>query len=106
MDQLRRLKEKWSPKPKHPTAPVASASTSTIATEPANDNFTKIDAIQNAGTLFEVLQSVGDASDLLSPLKAVCGVLKIVTDKALVSKVPLRLTLLTNVFLAASLQEW
>ena len=103
MSQFRRLKEKWSTKPKHPTAPVDSASTSTIATEPANDNFTKIDAIQNAGTLFEVLQSVSEASDLLSPLKAVCGVLKIVTDKALVSELPLRLTLLTNVFLAASL---
>jgi hypothetical protein len=106
MDQLRRLKEKWSAKPKHPIAPVVSTSTSTIATEPANDNFTKIDAIQNAGTLFEVLESVSEASDLLSPLKAVCGVLKLVTDMASVSKLPLRLTLLTNVFLAASLQEW
>src|SRR5271170_6218668 len=106
MSQLRRLKEKWSTKPKHPAAPVISASTSTTATEPANDNFTKIDAIQNAGKLFEVLESVSEASDLLSPLKAVCGVLKIVTDMALVSKLPLRLTLLTTVFLAASLQEW
>jgi hypothetical protein len=106
MDHLRRLKEKWSTKPKHPTAPVDSASTSTTATEPANDNFTKIDALQNAGTLFEVLESVSEASDLLSPLKVICGVLKIVTDKALVSKLPLRLTLLTTVFLAASLQEW
>ena len=106
MDRLRRLKEKWSAKPKHPIAPVVSASTSTTATEPANDDFTKIDAIQNAGTLFEVLESVSEASDLLSPLKVICGVLKIVTDKALVSKLTLCLTLLTNVFLVASLQEW
>ena len=105
MELLRRLKAKKSTKTQHPTAPVDSASTSTTATEPANDNFTNIDAIQNAGKLFEVLENVSEASDLLSPLKVICGVLKIVTDKALVSKLPLRLTLL-NVFLAASLQEW
>ena len=103
MKLIRRLKKKKSTESQHSTAaPIGGASTSSTA----NDNFTKIDAIQNVGTLFEVLQSVGDASDLLSPLKAICGVLKIVTDKALASKLPLRLTLLTNVFLAAPLQEW
>jgi len=87
MELLRRLKAKKSTKTQHPTtAPVDSASTSTITTEPANDNLTKIDAIQNAGKLFEVLESVGEASDLLSPLKAICGVLRIATEMALVGK--------------------
>src|SRR5271170_7710862 len=87
MELLRRLKGKKSTKTQHPTtapAPVVSASTSTITTEPANDNLTKIDAIQNAGKLFEVLESVGEASDLLSPLKVICGVLRIATEMALV----------------------
>jgi hypothetical protein len=86
MELLRRLKAKRNTKTQHSnTAPVVSASTSTI-TEPANDNLTKIDAIQNAGKLFEVLGSVGEASDLLSPLKAICGVLRIATEMALVGK--------------------
>jgi hypothetical protein len=84
MELLRRLKAKRNTKTQHSnTAPVVSASTST---EPANDNLTKIDAIQNAGKLFEVLGSVGEASDLLSPLKAICGVLRIATEMALVGK--------------------
>jgi hypothetical protein len=33
----------------------------------SNDNFTKIDVIQNASKLFKVLRSVSKASDLLSP---------------------------------------
>jgi hypothetical protein len=67
---------------------VVSASTSTIATKPTNDNFTKIDVIQNASKVFEILEIVGDASDLLSPLKAVYGVLRIAIDMALVGKLP------------------
>jgi hypothetical protein len=82
MKLIKRLKKKKSTETQSP--PVVGASTS--ATEPANDNFTKIDAIQNAGKLFEVLESVGEASDLLAPLKVICGVLKIATDMALVSK--------------------
>jgi hypothetical protein len=81
MKLIRRLKKKKSTESQHSTAaPIGGASTSSTA----NDNFTKIDAIQNAGKLFEVLENVSEASDLLSPLKAVCGVLKIVTDMALV----------------------
>jgi len=85
MKLIKRLKKKKNTETQYPTgAPIVGASTSSTATEPANDKLTKIDAIQNAGALFKLLQSVGDASDLLSPLKAVCGVLKIVTDMALV----------------------
>jgi hypothetical protein len=105
MKLIRRLKKKKSTETQSPTtAPVVGASTST--TEPTNDNFTRIDAIQNAGKLFEVLESVSEASDLLSPLKAICGVLRIATDMALVGKLPFSSTILTNVFLVASLQEW
>ena len=90
MKLFRRLKGKT--KTQDPTtAPVVSASTSMITTEPTNDNLTKIDAIQNAGKLFEVLGSVGEASDLLSPLKAICGVLRIATEMALVGKLHLSL---------------
>ena len=89
---------KWPKKKKrtetqHPTAAsVVAASTSATTTEPTSDNFTKIDAIQNASKLFEVLESVGEASDLLSPLKAVCGVLRIATEMALVDNLLLSLT--------------
>ena len=97
-------KKKKSTESQHPTAaPIGGASTSSTA----NDNFTKIDAIQNAGKLFEVLESVSEASDLLSPLKAVCGVLKIATDMAVVGNFPSSSNNTEiNVFLAASLQEW
>jgi hypothetical protein len=83
MGWLKWLKKKRSTEVQPLTnAPVVGAATSATATEPANDNFTKIGAIHNAGTLFEVLRSVGEASDLLSPLKAICGVLKIAADMA------------------------
>jgi hypothetical protein len=85
MKLVRRLKRKKSTETR-PTAPVVDASTSGTATEPGGDTLTKIDTIHNVGTLFEVLRSVCEASDLLSPLKAICGVLKIVTDIAEVGK--------------------
>ena len=104
MKLIRRLKKKKSTESQHSTAaPIGGASTSSTA----NDNFTKIDAIQNAGKLFEVLESVSEASDLLSPLKAVCGVLKIATDMAVVGNLPFTSDNTdTNIFLAVSLQEW
>ena len=87
MELLRRLKGKRSTKTQQlTTTPAVSTSTSTIATEPANDNFTTTDVIQNAEKLFEVLGSVSEASGLLSPLKAACGVLTIATNMALVGK--------------------
>jgi hypothetical protein len=89
MKLIRRLKTDKGTEAQHPDTPVVGASTSTTPTEPANDNITIIDAIHNANTLFEVLRSVSEASDLLSPLKAVCGILKIATDMAKVVKLPL-----------------
>ena len=104
MKLIRRLKKKKSTESQHPTAaPIVDASTSSIA----NDKLTKTDAIQNAGKLFEVLQSVGDGSNLLSPLKALCGILKIATDMAVVGNLPFTSDNTdTNIFLAVSLQEW
>src|SRR5271170_6030063 len=93
MKLIRRLKKKKSTETQPTTAaPAVGGSTSATATKPANDNLTKIDAIHNVGTLFEVLRSVSEASDLLSPLKAICGVLKIATDMAKVGKLPFILT--------------
>jgi hypothetical protein len=80
------LKKKSTESQPTTVAPVVDTSTSATVIEPANDSLTKIDAIHNVGTLFEVLRSVSEASGLLSPLKAICGVLKIATDMAEVSK--------------------
>ena len=95
MKLIRRLKKKKSTESQHSTAaPIGGASTSSTA----NDKLTKTDAIQNAGKLFEVLQSVGDASNLLSPLKALCGILKIATDMAVVGNCLLIRTILRQVY--------
>jgi hypothetical protein len=40
--------------------------------------------LQNTSTLLEILKSVSDAAEILGPLKAVCGVLKIAVDTAIV----------------------
>jgi hypothetical protein len=87
MKVIRRLRKKKNTEIQSPiNAPVVSASTSITTTEPASDDLTRIDAIHNAGTLFEILRSVSEASAVLAPLKAICGVLKIATDMAEVGK--------------------
>lgn len=44
-----------------------------------------MDVFQNTSTFLEILKNVGDVSQVLGPLKAICGVLKVVTDTAVVS---------------------
>lgn len=63
---------------------LPDASTSTPNTAPMNDKMTKMDILQNTSAFLEVLKNVGDASQVLGPLKAICGVLKIATDTAVV----------------------
>jgi hypothetical protein len=44
-------------------------------------------ALQNISTTLDILRSVGDASGILGPMKAVCGVLKVVVDTGVVSSI-------------------
>ena len=84
MSQTNKLKKR---KDKSPTPPVdSSISASTSATTPGDSRggITTQDVLENTSTLLEVLKSVCDAAQILGPLKAVCGVLKIAVDAAIV----------------------
>jgi hypothetical protein len=84
MSQTNKLKKR---KDKPPTPPVdLSVGASTSATTPGDSRsgITTEDVLQNTSTLLEVLESVSDAAQILGPLKAVCGVLKIAVDAAIV----------------------
>jgi hypothetical protein len=84
MSQPAKLKKR---KAKSSTPPVDSsvgASTSATTLEGSRGGITTENVLQNASTLLGVLTSVGDAAQILGPLKAVCGVLKIVADTAIV----------------------
>jgi hypothetical protein len=84
MIQTNKLKKR---KDKSPTPPVdlsISASTSATTLRNSRGGITTEDVLQNTSTLLEVLKSVSDAAEILGPLKAVCGVLKIAVDAAIV----------------------
>jgi hypothetical protein len=82
MSQTDKLKKR---KDKSPTPVDSSVGASTSATTPGDSRgITTEDVLQNTSTLLEVLKSVSDAAQILGPLKAVCGVLKIVVDAAIV----------------------
>ena len=84
MSQTNKLKKRKDKSPTPPVDPSIRASTS--ATTPGNSKggITTEDVLQNTSTLLEVLKSVSDAAQILGPLKAVCGVLKIAVDAAIV----------------------
>jgi hypothetical protein len=52
---------------------------------PSSDAITTKDVLRNTSTFLEGLKNVCEASEILGPLKAICGVLKIATDTAVVS---------------------
>jgi hypothetical protein len=70
--------------PSLPVDPAAGASTSATTPEASRGRITTEDVLQNTSTLLEILKCVSDASQILGPLKAVCGVLKIAADTAIV----------------------
>ena len=86
MDQLSKL---WKRKAKEATLPVdaaVGASTSaTISAGPSSDAITTKDVLRNTSTFLEALKNVCEASEILGPLRAICGVLKMATDTAVVS---------------------
>ncbi len=72
---------------KSPMPPVdasGGASTSATASGDPRCGITTEDVLQNTGTLLEILKCVSETSEILGPLKAVCGVLKIAVDTAIV----------------------
>jgi hypothetical protein len=79
-----KLKKRKAKSPTPPVDPAVSASTSATTAEGSRSGITTEDVLQNASTLLEVLKSVSDAAQILGPLKAVCGVLKIAADTAIV----------------------
>jgi hypothetical protein len=85
MSQPVKLKKRKAKSPSPTVDPSVGASTSTATTSSASRRgITTEDVLQNTSTLLEILKSVSDAAQILGPLKAVCGVLKIATDTAIV----------------------
>jgi hypothetical protein len=67
------------------TSNTTTSSSNPTPTAPrANDEFTFEDVLQNTSTVCDVIRSVGEASELLAPLKAIFGALKIAADTAVV----------------------
>jgi hypothetical protein len=81
MSQPNKLKKRKAKSPTPPVNPSVGASTPTTD---SRDRITTEDVLRNTSTLLEVLKSVSDATQILGPLKAVCGVLKIAADTAIV----------------------
>jgi hypothetical protein len=84
MSQPNKLKKRKDKSPLLPVIPLVGASTSTTASSASKRGITTEDVLQNASTLLEVLKSASDAAQILGPLKAVLGVLKIAADTAIV----------------------
>ena len=85
MSQANKLKKRKAKETTPPVDPIVSASTSATSAGPSRDAITTEDVLRNTSTFLEVLKSVCDASQILGPLKAICGLLKIATDTAVVS---------------------
>ena len=84
MSQTNKLKKRKAKSPTPPVGPSGGASTSATASGDSRSGITTEDVLYNTSTLLEVLKSVGEAAQILGPLKAVCGVLKIAVDTAIV----------------------
>lgn len=84
MNQSNKLKKHKARETTPPDDPAGGAPTSSATAGAVNDKLTTIDVLQNTSTFLEILKSVGDAAQVLGPLKAICGVLKIATDTAVV----------------------
>ena len=84
MNQPNKLKKRKAKLPTPPVDPTVGASTSTTTPEASRGGITTEDVLNNTSTLLEILKCVSDAAQILGPLKAVCGVLKIATDTAIV----------------------
>ena len=84
MSQTNKLKKRKAKSPTPPVDPSGGASTSATASGDSRGEITTEDVLHNTSTLLEVLKSVSDAAQILGPLKAVCGVLKIAVDTAIV----------------------
>jgi len=84
MSQTNKLKKRKDKSPTPPVDPSVGASTSATTPGDSRAGITTEDVLQNTSTLLEVLKSVSDAAEILGPLKAVCGVLKIAVDAAIV----------------------
>lgn len=85
MSQHNKIKKRKARESSPSNNPVPGASSSTVNASSEIDRFTKMDVFQNTSTFLEILKNVGDVSQVLGPLKAICGVLKVVTDTAVVS---------------------
>jgi hypothetical protein len=84
MNQTNKLRKRKAKSPTPPVDPSVGASTSATTPGDLRSGITTEDVLQNTSTLLEVLKSVTDAAQILGPLKAVCGVLKIAVDAAMV----------------------
>jgi hypothetical protein len=84
MSQTNKLKKRKAKSPTPPVDPSVSASTSATALGDPKGGITTDTVLHNTSALLEVLKSVSDAAQILGPLKAVCGVLKIAVDTAIV----------------------
>jgi hypothetical protein len=84
MSQPTKLKKRKAKSLSPPVDPALGASTSTMTPGASRGGITTEDVLQNTSTLLEILKCVTDATQILGPLKAVCGVLKIATDTAIV----------------------
>jgi hypothetical protein len=84
MSQTNKLKKRKAKSPMPLVDSSVGASTSATASGDSRGGITTEDVLQNTSILLEVLKSVSDAAQILSPLKAVCGVLKIAVDTAIV----------------------
>jgi hypothetical protein len=84
MSQPNKLKKRKAKSPSPPIDPAVGASTSTATPEASTSGINTESVLQNTSSLLEVLKCVSDAAQILGPLKAVCGVLKIATDTAIV----------------------
>jgi hypothetical protein len=62
--------------------PEGSAGTGSTSAANTRGILNRKDGIHNFGLALELLMSVGDASQVLAPLKAVCGGLKVLVDTA------------------------
>jgi len=85
MSQPNKLKKRKAKETTPPVDPAVGASTSATSAGPSKDAITTKDVLRNTSTFLEVLKTVSEASEILKPLKIICGVLQIATDTAVVS---------------------
>jgi hypothetical protein len=71
-----------------PEPPEAKAPTDSTSTGDARGILNMKDGLHNFGVALELLKSIGEGSELLAPLKAVCGGLKVLVDTAEASDYP------------------